>query len=292
MNRKERRQRDKANETKLTAQVEEGVRELLGEMQQGKSERLARYLEFTARFHKYSLYNQLLIYLQCPEATLVAGYRKWQALGYPVRKGEKGIRILAPRPTKVFERDTLEEREIVHFVSVPVFDASQLANLDEKPLPTFFTPLADNRNGLATELEGVMREEGIAVSEAPLGLTQGTSSKGRVTLRPGLDSTNRVLTLLHEYAHERLHWTAQWKAQPLKVKECHAEAVSFVVAHYFGIHNPFSAEYLQHWGNTPRDLLAELDIVRQTAAYIIRRIEAVKQMPPAADGDSEQNPEA
>lgn len=88
-----------------------------------------------------------------------------------------------------------------------------------------------------------MAEDGIQVTEVSLGLTQGYSGSGRVSVREGIDSTNKVLTLLHEYAHELLHWTSEGKKQELKVKECHAEAVSYVVANYFGIRNPFSSDY-------------------------------------------------
>jgi hypothetical protein len=76
------------------ATIDQGVHSLLSELQQGKSERLERYLAFSARFHRYSLHNQLLIYLQCPQATHVAGYRAWQETGYQVRRGEQGIRIV------------------------------------------------------------------------------------------------------------------------------------------------------------------------------------------------------
>ncbi len=261
-------------ESRLLGQVDGGIRQLLAEMNQGQSERLARYLEFTARFHRYSVHNQMLIFLQCPHATFVAGYRTWQGMGYQVAQGQKGIRILAPRPYRVTDEETQETKEFVRFVSVAVFDVSQLANVEDKPLPLFFSPLADNQQELSARLARVMEEDKIQVDEESLGLTQGYSSRGQVKVRAGMDSTSRVLTLLHEYAHEILHWTADGKGQELKVKECHAEAVSYVVAHYFGIHNPFSSDYLQHWGNTPNDLLAELDVVRRTAAYIIDRLEA------------------
>jgi len=273
MARKEYHARETSTSETLLAHVDQGIRELLGEMAQGKSDRLARYLEFSARFHRYSLHNQMLIYMQCPAATFVAGYRKWQEMGYQVDKGAKAIRILAPHPYRVKEEETDEVREMIFFKSVAVFDASQLAMLDEKPLPLFFTPLADNQQELCERLIQMMAEDRIKVSEAHLGLTQGVSGRGRVSVREGMDSTNKVLTLLHEYAHELLHWTVEGKTQPLKVKECHAEAVSFVVANHFGIHNPFSAEYLKHWGNTPKELLAELDVVRRTAAQMIDRLE-------------------
>lgn len=261
------------NEHLLLNQIDGGIRQLLQEMQQGKSERLAQYLAFTSRFHRYSVNNQILIWLQCSQATFVAGYRKWQELGYQVDRGQKGIRILAPRPYHVTDEETQETREVVRFVGVFVFDVSQLSNVEDKPLPLFFTPLADDQAELSASLVRVMEEDRIHVQEGTPGLAQGFSGRGRVGIREGMDSTNRFLTLVHEYAHELLHWSADGKRQELKVKECHAEAVSYIVAHHFGIHNPFSSDYLQHWGNTPQDLLAELDTVRRTAAYVIERVE-------------------
>lgn len=261
------------NERLLLSQIDGGIRQLLHEMQQGKSERLAQYLAFTSRFHRYSVNNQMLIWLQCPQATFVAGYRKWQEMGYQVDRGQKGIRILAPRPYHVTDEETQETREVVRFVATSVFDVSQLANVQDKPLPFFFTPLADDRSELSARLVRVMEEDRIRVREDSPGLAQGFSGRGRVGIREGMDSTNKFLTLVHEYAHELLHWSADGQRQELRVKECHAEAVSYIVAHHFGIHNPFSSDYLQHWGNTPQDLLTELDTVRRTAAYVLERLE-------------------
>lgn len=265
-------QKSEAEQT-LRAQVDLGIRDLLGEMQQGRSERLTRYLEFSARFHKYSLHNQFLIYLQCPHATFVAGYRKWQEWGYQVKKGEKGIRILAPRLTEKEDKETHEVRQVMYFVPVSVFDASQLIETAEKPLPLFFTPLADDQPELYARLVQVVQENGIRIEESALGLTQGASMGRRIALREDADSRSKFLTLLHEYTHELLHWTPEAKAQSAKAKECHAEVVSYVVAHHFGIHNPFSADYLQHWGNTSKELYEELEIVRHTAAHIIQQLE-------------------
>ncbi len=80
-------------------------------------------------------------------------------------------------------------------------------------------------------------------------------------------------TLIHECAHELLHWETEAKEQSRSIQECHAEAIAFIVAHRFGIHNPYSADYLQNWGTTPEALKAELEIVRKTAGYIIDRME-------------------
>lgn len=137
------------NEEKLTAQVDDGIRDLLGEMQQGKSDRLQRYFEFSARFHRYSVHNQLLIYLQCPQATFVAGYRKWQEMGYQVAKGERGIRILAPRPREIRDEETGESREIIYFTSVAVLMPRNWQT-SKKSHCLFFSPhwLTTSRNSL------------------------------------------------------------------------------------------------------------------------------------------------
>lgn len=273
MGNRERYEPNPTVEQTLRARVDGGIRELLGELQQGKSDRLANYLEFSARFHKYSANNQMLIYLQRPDATFVAGYRKWQDWGYQVGKGEKGIRILAPRISNREDKESHEVKQVMYFVPVSVFDASQLTDLEKKPLPVFFTPLVDDQPELYARLHQAVQDDGIHIEESPLGLTQGLSMKGRIAIREGIDSRNKFLTLLHEYTHELLHWKPDAKGQSVKAKECHAEAVSYLVAHHFGIRNPFSADYLQHWGNTSRELLEELDIVRRTAAYIISRVE-------------------
>lgn len=267
-------------ERDLQDRIEEGVGQLLTELQQGSSARLEQYLAFAARFHRYSFANQLLIHSQCPEATYVAGYRKWQELGYQVAAGAQAIRIFAPRPYKVKNSETGEEEERIGFRPVGVFDASQLANREERPLPSFFTPLSDNRQGLYDRLAGVVRGAGIVIKEERLSSSQGYSASGRITLREGLDSTNRFLTLLHEYTHELLHWGTGQKDRPREVKECHAEAVAFVVALHFGVHNPFSADYLHNWGTTPKELLAELEVVRRTAAYIIEQMGAPEGLRP------------
>lgn len=268
-----RRQGD-APEVEPKRLIEQGIAQLLDELRQGKSERLEKYLTFSARFHRYSAHNQLLIYLQCPEATYIAGYRAWQEMGYQVRRGEKGIRILAPRTHKTIDPETGEEQVTMYFGTATVFDASQLANLAERPVPTFFTPLLDDQQELYERLARVVNEDGIALEETQTRMAQGYSAAQRIVLKEGLDSRSKILTLLHEYTHELLHWTPPGRQQTMQAKECQAEAVSYVVAHHLGIYNPFSADYLQHWGTTPKELMAELETVRRTSAYIIDRLES------------------
>jgi antirestriction protein ArdC len=261
--------------------INQGIEQLMTELRAGKSERLEQYLAFAARFHHYSAYNQMLIFMQQPQATYVAGYKTWQEMGYQVRRGEKGIRILAPRTRKQVDAETQEKKQSLYFVTVSVFDAAQIANTKEKPLPEFFTPLADDQPELYARLARIVAADGIALSEGSTGRAQGYSAGKRIVLREGLDSRTKVLTLVHEYAHEILHRDEKGRHQSRQVKECHAEAIAYVVAHRYGIRNPFSADYLHHWGNTPKQLLAELETVRHAAAYIIDRIDKYAADPQA-----------
>lgn len=289
-------------EAALKASIDAAALALVEELKAGKSERLTSYLTFAARFHKYSVGNQLLIALQRPEASRVAGYRTWEQMGYHVAKGEKGIRILAPRPYVRRAREesawaeqtdegvtrTRERQEVIglRFVSVAVFDVSQLnvEELEAKPLPEFFTDLGADAETetLATRLTEAMRASGLEVGESdrlPAG-AQGVSMGGRVLLLPGLSSRNRVRTLTHEWGHELLH---QGESAPagrgleVRVKECHAEAVSYTVLAHFGIRNDWSSDYLTSWGATPELLMAELGLVQKAAATIIDALESVKE---------------
>ncbi len=260
-------------ETNTKSLLDRGIEQLLRGLKQGTSQRLEEYLAFIARFHRYSVNNQMLIYIQCPQATFVAGYRTWKEMGYQVARGQKGIRILAPQPHKRINQETGQEEEAISFTTVSVFDVSQLANLAERPLPAFFGPLPDDQQELYEKLAQAVRADGISLAEGWTGPAQGYSTGKNIVLRRGLDSQNRLHTLIHEYAHELLHSEGEGKKQPRQTKECHAEAIAFIVAHRFGMYNPYSADYLHNWGTTPQELISELEIVRSTAAYIIDRIE-------------------
>jgi hypothetical protein len=274
------REHAQAKRGELDATMQAGVQALLTELRQGKSERLLACLNFGAKFHRYSPNNQWLILLQCMqrgiEPEYVAGFTTWKRLNYAVKKGEKGIAILAPRPFTVKKtvegEETDEERHVLSFRIVYVFANTQVEPLKEgmPPFPQFFTPLQGNHEHLFNRLAEVVREDGIVLEERALGGAQGMSLKGRVFLTTGLDSTRKFLVLIHEYAHELLH---KGVSLDRTVKECQAEAVSYIVAHHFGVHNPFSSDYLQMWGNDEESLLTELEMVQRTATAIIERME-------------------
>jgi hypothetical protein len=260
--------------------MQQAVSTLLAEIKAGKTDRLLNYLKFAAKFHKYSPLNQMLIAEQAPNATHVAGYSQWKKMGYQVKKGAKGIAIIAPRPygKAVMKNEETGEETITYlgvtFTIAHVFDASQLEARPDKPIPSFFTPLADDQEALSTAIVHAIQQDGIKLETGATGRAQGYSTGGTIRLKSGLDSTSRVLTLIHEWAHEKLHHTPQGRALSASKRELHAEAISYVVAHHFGIHNPFSSDYLQSWGNTERELLAELETIKTTASVIIEQIEA------------------
>lgn len=264
--------------------VESGFQDLVAELKQGKSERFMRYLDFCARFHQYSALNLMLIFSQRPNATFVAGYRRWQELGYQVRNGEKGIAILAPivyvRKNTGEDGEVNEQERMVGFKVVHVFDASQLVNTPEKPLPTFWDRLPDDKEEVYTLVKSAVEACGIEVQEGKLRLgAQGVSKGGRIVLAEGRDSRSRTMTLIHEWAHEILH--RQWlneeerRRVPRATRECQAEAVSYVVSRYLGLEHPFARDYLLSYGNTAEDLSTNLDQVQEASHFMIIRLEEV-----------------
>jgi hypothetical protein len=260
--------------------MQQAVSTLLAEIKAGKTDHLLNYLKFASKFHQYSPLNQMLIADQVPNATHVAGYSQWKKMGYQVKKGEKGIAIIAPRPygKAVMKNEETGEETITYlgvtFTIAYVFDASQLEARPDKPIPSFFVPLADDQEALYTAIANAIQKDGIKLEIGKTGRAQGYSAGGTIRLKDGLDSTSRVLTLIHEWAHEKLHHNPQGRALTTNKRELHAEAISYVVAHHFGIHNPFSSDYLQNWGNNEKELLAELETIKATASAIIEQIEA------------------
>ena len=217
--------------------------------------------------------------LQCPDAVHVAGYSTWKKLGYQVKKGAKGIAILAPRPfgkmTSVNEQTGEEKTSYtqVCFTTAYVFDASQLVEDPDKPLPTFFTPLEGNPEALYERLTEVIQKDGIVIEEAEI-QAEGVSTGGKILIKKGQNLTNKLHTLIHEYSHELLHQKPEAKELTKRQKECQAESIAYTVAYHFGLHNPFSSDYLQMYGNSEKELTAAIEIVRETAASIIEKLES------------------
>ena len=276
---------------KVKSIIDKAVSELFEEIKNGKSKRLREYLEFISNFYFYSLNNIMLIYWQMKEATHVAGFDKWKAMGYKIKKGSKAIKILAPQKyrfmvvedKRVFYRHmTKEQKEKtgehitgINFYPVPVFDISQCEDRG-KEVEKYYISLGDSHKSKYLNLKKIIKNSGIKVIECDTGPAEGISFGGEIHIKKENDYNNRLLILIHEYAHEILHKGSENKTLSRGFKECQAEATSFVVGKYLGIDNPFSSDYILNWGGTKDQLEENLSKVLLATGKIIKNIEREK----------------
>ena len=257
-----------------------------------------------SHFHHYSVNNQMLIFSQCPHATLVAGYQKWQnQFSRHVLRGEKGISILAPTPYKIkVEKEKLdpdtklplldadgntitEEKEvqIPMFRPVKVFDVSQT---DGKPLPERVqSPVAEltgNVEHYEAFMEALRRISPVPIEMKPLSNDLDgffSPSKQSITLRDGMSEVQTVCAAVHEIAHSKLHdYAKQPNSQPKdsNTEEIEAESIAYTVCAYFGIETSANSfGYVATW-TKDKDLKAfkdSLDTIRKTSSELISGVE-------------------
>lgn len=293
---------EKQKVQEITEKLEQGLQELF------ESEKYKSYLNTMSKFHNYSFNNTLLIAMQKPDATLVAGYKAWQRnFERHVKKGEKGIRILAPAPYKIKEEHEkidpvtnepmldkdgmpiMEEVEIKipAFRVVPVFDVSQT---DGKELPELSV------DELSADVDGYQdfMKTLEAVSPAPIeyedipGEAKGyfSTTMNRIAIQEGMSKSQTVKTAIHEVAHVKLHSREREKETDLSerkdrnTKEVEAESVAYTVCQHFGIDtSDYSFGYIAGWssGKEMTELKSSLDTIRRTASELIGGIEAQLQ---------------
>lgn len=246
------------------------------------------------RFHRYSPSNVWLILSQCPQATRVAGFQTWKEFGRYVKRGAKGIVILAPmffrHQHKEETEDSTDDNSLVmRFRTVHVFDVSQTEG-DPLPEPTQVT---GDPGAYHDRLKSFVSEQAIELIYADnLGSADGMSSGGRISLRIGLSAAEEFAVLVHELAHELLHRGEKHRLQTKKVRETEAEAVAFVVASSIGLETGTAAsDYIQLYGGDKATLAASLERIQQTAALIINALEkapesALDTMPATSDAIS------
>ena len=286
---------------KLTDQIEAGIKALF---QSGDLEKYQAYLRTMSHFHHYSVNNQMLIFSQCPHATLVAGYQKWQnQFSRHVLRGEKGISVLAPTPYKIkVEKEKLdpdtklplldadgntitEEKEvqIPMFRPVKVFDVSQT---DGKPLPERVqSPVAEltgNVEHYEAFMEALRRVSPVPIEMKPLSNDLDgffSPSKQSITLRDGMSEVQTVCAAVHEIAHSKLHdYAKQPNSQPKdsSTEEIEAESIAYTVCAYFGIETSANSfGYVATWSKD-KDLKAfkdSLDTIRKTSSELISGVE-------------------
>ena len=288
----------------ITAGIEQGIKELF------ESEKYMRYLSVMSRFHRYSVNNTMLIYMQKPDATLVAGYNKWKnQFERHVKKGEHGITIIAPTPFKKkieeqkLDPDTkapildaegkavMEEREveIPMFRPVKVFDVSQT---DGKPLPELASTLSGNVQNYEAFMEALRRSAPVPLSVEPMAANMDgyfSPDQQRIAIRAGMSEVQTVSAAVHEIAHSKLHNYAKAQEEaaragdkePPKKKdrnteEVEAESISYAVCQYYGIQtgeNSFG--YIANWsqGKELPELRASLETINKTAGELINDID-------------------
>ena len=213
----------------ITAGIEQGIKELF------ESDKYRRYLSVMSRFHRYSVNNTMLIYMQRPDATLVAGYNKWKnQFERHVKRGEHGITIIAPTPYKKkieeqkLDPDTkapmldadgkviMEEKEIEIplFRPVKVFDISQT---DGKPLPELAASLSGNVQNYEVFMEALRRSAPVPIEFEPMDANMDgyfSSDQQRIAIREGMSEVQTVSAAVHETAHSKLHDPKRAKPEP------------------------------------------------------------------------------
>jgi antirestriction protein ArdC len=242
-------------------------------MEHGQSDALKAYLSVMSRFHKYSWGNCLLIYSQRPDATHVAGFHAWLKLRRYVRKGEKGIAILAPVVGRKKSDDDLTEDDqtrVFGFRAAHVFDVSQT---DGEPLPEFAAIKGDPQ-GYTERLKEFVSLQNIALEyDGAIAPAKGISSGGKITLLPDLSPAEHFAVLVHEAAHELLHRGERRSQTTHAIRETEAEAVAFVVSTAIGLDaNTASSDYIQLHSGDKATLTESLAFIQQTASVILRAI--------------------
>lgn len=277
----------------ITDKLEKGVKDVF------QSDKYKQFLNVMAKFPRYSVNNTMLIMMQRPDAQLCQSFTGWKQMGRYVKKGEKGISILAPAPYKiereqtkldekgrpVFDADGEPVKEKVEvtiraFKVVKTFDLSQT---DGKELPTIGpSELVGNIEGYPKLLQALQEISPVPVS---FELIDG-DAKGfyhledkKIVVQDGMSEVQTIKTLLHEMAHQKLHDkdnVPEAKDISRNGKEVEAESVAYVVCQHYGINtSDYSFSYVAGWseGKETPELKASLDKIRQTASEFIYQID-------------------
>lgn len=298
------KQTNKDRMREIVDSIENGIKELF------ESDKYRQYLATMSRFHRYSVNNTMLIYMQRPDATHVAGFNKWRdQFGRNVLKGEKGIRIIAPTPYKkkieeiktdpetnapVLDADgkaIIEEKEIriPMFKVVSVFDVSQTAG---KPLPQLAADLSGNVQQYEVFMEALRRASPVPMEIKSVARdTDGFfSAKAQsITIRAGMSEVQTVCAAVHEIAHAKLHDYEHMTEladdgetilvpgeKSRNTEEVEAESISYAVCQYYGIETgENSSGYIATWskGKELKELRASLETINKTASELITDID-------------------
>ena len=251
------------------------IKSLIEQLDAGHSEALTAYLTAMSRFHNYSFGNILEIARQKPDATRVAGLYAWNQLGRKVKKGERGIGILAPivgvrqKPQEEAEKDLaiLNRRVLVGFRNAYVFDVSQTEGTELPEMRQITGDVGENRDRLLAFIEWQGIELYFTERIAPaLGMSYG----GRIAILSGQSNAEEFSTLVHELAHEMLHKADRRAATTKVLRETEAEAIAFVVSKAVGLETgTASADYIQLYHGNASLLAESLEVIQKASAVIL-----------------------
>ena len=249
--------------------TKDALEQLVAELEGGRSKRLTDYLATIARFPQYSFGNVLLIAGQRPDASRVAGFHAWKKLGRIVRKGEKGIAIIAPIVSRKDAGD--DESGVRGFRVVYVFD---LSSTEGQPLPEMAT-ISGEPGEATARLRRLIVSKGIElcyVEELPGAL--GRSHGGKIEILSTLLPAQEFEVLAHELGHELLHRRDTGEVIPPRdIRELEAEAVAYTVATGIGLDaKASSVDYIGLFQGSKDLLLESLDRIQRTAAEVLREL--------------------
>lgn len=249
-----------------------------------ESENYKKYLQTMAKFHKYSINNSILIMLQAPSATAIAGAQMWKnEFGRTIKKGAKAIKILIPHPYKreieVEQEDGTTKKEVkdlCYFTLGNVFDLEQTEAEGEDDFPRICRELQEDSEEIKEAIAAVEK-----VSTCPISYwnlkdgSKGFYSKkdNKIVIKKGMATSQTLKTLVHEIAHSRLHNTES--DIPRQQKEIEAESIAFVVCSaLFGVDtSDYSFEYIANWnGKDTKELKGILSNIQKQANKLIQDI--------------------
>jgi antirestriction protein ArdC len=248
------------------------IDELSQALEKGHSETLRKYLAAMARFRQYSWHNLAMIFSQRPDATRVAGFHTWKQLGRNVKKGAKGIMILAPILLRKSKEEVAEEeqsRTALGFRVVYVFDQ---VDTEGEPLHDLSTAQGDP-SGHTDKLKQFVAQRGIQLEYSDaIYPAQGQCSPGKIILLPGQSAAEEFCTLAHEAGHSLLHMQERHAETTKRVRETEAEAVAFVVCEAIGLTASNSVDYIHLYSGDKDTLTESLEHVQRASAEILTAI--------------------
>ena len=264
--------------------LEEGVKDFM------ETDAYKSYLRAVGKFHNYSMNNVMLITMQRPDATLVAGYNTWKkSFNRNVKRGEKGLKIIAPMPVSVEKEEdrvdqygnTYKEKVTVtvpRFRAVTVFDVSQT---DGDPLPDISpAELKNEVNNYSAFLKAVEKASDVPINFIGIeGSAKGyfNVANNEISVAKGMSESQTLKTLIHEIAHSVLHNKDNGGVFiDTKTKEVQAESVAFSVCSHFGIDtSEYTFPYVTAWAGDKdlKTLRNSMDTIKDTASLLIHRIE-------------------